>query len=253
MTLIRHDISRRAVLAASASALAAAAPVSQAATRAHQPFGLRVARIGLAAPSPGLHTTSLALRNVAVDVLTPGFDDSAANEAFHVASLAGHVVMLDGGDPNRIGARAEASGVRLFRDHTICGKRLIQLDPAVFGVRFETAHPRMTTASAPGDALVTGLVAACEDPERAAALAGAILGVRAGRKAIDLGACRITFTRPEAANGVRGLREVHLDASQAGYGPDVTLAGVTWRCAQSLETRSLLRADHDGLPSAGNF
>ena len=94
MTLIRHDISRRAVLAAGAAALAAAAPVSQAATRSHQTFGLRVARIGLAAPTPDLHTTSLALRGVAVDVLTPGFDDSAANEAFHVASLAGHVVML---------------------------------------------------------------------------------------------------------------------------------------------------------------
>lgn len=229
MTLTRHDISRRTLLAAGAATLAAAAPASHAATHTHRAVGLRVARIGLAAPSPGLRTASLALRGVAVDVLAPGFDDSIANEAFHAASLAGHAVMLDGGEPNRIAARAEAAGVRLFRDHTIGGERLIQLDPAVFGVRFETTHHRETTASAPSAAPVTGLVAACDDPESAAVLAGAILGVRLGKQAIGLGACRVTFVGLNSANGVRGLREVHLDASQAGYGPDVTLAGVTWR------------------------
>jgi hypothetical protein len=236
---ITRDVSRRTMLTAGVAMLATAAPASHAAARAQKVAGLRVSRIGLAAPSPHSRPASLALRGVAVDFLSPDCDDSAANEAFHAASLAGHVVVLDGGEPNRIAARAQAAGVRLFRDHMIGGKRLIQLDPAVFGVRFETARHRETVAPGLRDVQITGLVAACDDPERAAALAGAILGACVGKHAVELGACRVTFVGLEAANGLRGLREVHLDTSQADFGPAITLAGVTWRRRQTRSGPSL--------------
>lgn len=241
MTRARHNVSRRTLLAAGTATLAVAAPASYAATRAHQASGLRVTRIGLAALSLDPRPASLDMRGVDVELLAPNFDDAVANAAFHAASLAGHIVGLDCCEPDRIAARAQAAGVRLFRDHIINGERLIQLDPGVFGVRLEIVRRRETAAPAPDDAKIKGLVAACDDPERAAKFAGAILGVRVGRQVVDLGACRVTFVGLEAANGVRGLREVHLDASQAGNSPDVTLAGVTWRCCQTNASRSLVR------------
>jgi hypothetical protein len=47
----------------------------------------------------------------------------------------------------------------------------------------------------------------------------------------------VLFVGLATADGVRGLREVHLDTSQADYSPDVMLAGVTWRSSQANAKR----------------
>ncbi|MCG9915992.1 MAG: hypothetical protein MH112_06475 [Phenylobacterium sp.] len=182
-----HDHSRRTLILG-VGALAVATSTGSGALAKPSAAGPWVARIGVASPeavaqvgaqlgarprpvptrhlSPGHRAASFGLAGVDVE-----FEDS--DPASHALAGQGGRVGLVAQDPDRIAARARQAGLRVFRDWMVAGQRVIELDPGPLGARFEIVGILAPEAVC-APTRVTGVVVACADPQRAAALAGAI-------------------------------------------------------------------------------
>lgn len=230
MTARQVYLSRRSALGVAGAALMSlGAPGAQAAALWSPPAGLRLARIGIAAAS----THDVAdedvsrLSGVSVGLRVPAFQDQRDRERFFHSCMSGHCVELTGVASGLVASRAAAAGVRLFRDHTINGERIVQLDPGVFGARFEVGgRSGSPEGREMGKAATLKMIIACADPERAAALAGVILGTRVGRCAAELADSRVTFV---ASTASPGLQEVHLGPCHSNRATEMTVGGVVWR------------------------
>lgn len=229
MTARQLNLSRRSALGGVSAALVAlGAPGAQAAPWSLQ-AGLRLARIGIAAIS----THDVAdedvsrLCGVSVGLRVPAFHDREARERFFHACMSGHCIELAGVASGLVASRAASAGVRLFRDHTVNGERIVQLDPGVFGARFEVGgRSSSPEGRAMGKPATQRIIVACAAPERAAALAGVILGTRVGRCTVELADSCVTFV---ASGSSSGLQEVHLGPGHSNRATEVTIGGVVWR------------------------
>lgn len=227
-----HDHSRRTlILAAGALAVAASAgSVALARPMAAGPKVARpwVARIGVASPeaivelgarlgarprrvatrhrSPGFRAAGFGLAGVDVEFEVSDPDGPAAHGSLYAAAPGGGLVGLEAPDPDLIAARAREAGVRVFRDLVIAGRRVITLEAGPLGTRFEIVGA-LTPQAQGVPSRVAGVIIACSDPGKAAALAGAIFEARVQDQTAHLSEFPIRFvgSNPSAPEGVAAL------------------------------------------------
>lgn len=149
-------------------------------------------------------------------------------EVSQPATHRGHLVGLEMPSPDILRNRAHAAGMRLFRDMTIHGRRLVQPDIGVQGVRLEASASLQAPVRIDRGVSVASLKIVADHPARNVRQIAALFGGLASDGAVNFGSRSLEFAVPQAGSSRTGLVEITLTAPRS-IAQSARIAGIDWR------------------------